>query len=112
MTETRTDQETFEIVWNGLKAQGFERSLMRGNCAYRGPNGAKCAAGHLIPDDEYSADMEGRHCLAIAGGDLFFGSNPCLVSSCQAVHDHNFTPGRVEQCLRDLATDRGLTVPE
>lgn len=27
-------------------------------CLYRGPNGNKCAVGHLIPDDKYVPEME------------------------------------------------------
>lgn len=29
-------------------------------CLYRGPEGAKCAVGHLLPDSEYRGLMEGQ----------------------------------------------------
>lgn len=32
---------------------------------YRGPNGLKCAVGHLLPDDLYLASMEGDSALTL-----------------------------------------------
>jgi hypothetical protein len=55
----KTHQETFDIVYNAILKQGcFSYDLAEG-CLYRGPNGVKCAAGHLIPDDKYDPKMEG-----------------------------------------------------
>lgn len=34
-------------------------------CCYRTKDGRKCAAGLLIPDDEYSPNMENRNFMAI-----------------------------------------------
>jgi hypothetical protein len=31
-----------------------------GDCAYRGPNGLKCAAGFLLDDEDFDPDMEGK----------------------------------------------------
>ncbi len=55
-----TKQETFDKVVRALRAQG-RKSLRAGGitCAYRGGEGGKCAAGHLIPDDKYDPAMEG-----------------------------------------------------
>ena len=44
--------------WNN-----FDGSL----CLYRGQNDFKCAAGHLIPDDKYSPDMEGHDFIYVNG---------------------------------------------
>lgn len=59
---TISKQETFDTVVRALLAQGgpsmgpsLQRHLI---CRYRGEGGRKCAAGQLIPDDKYSADME------------------------------------------------------
>lgn len=38
--------------------QSVKYSGARAKCLYRGPNGLKCAVGHLIADDEYGAFME------------------------------------------------------
>ncbi len=53
-----TLQEIFDIVWVGLKSQGFKQSMVKGLCYYRGEGGKKCAMGHLISDEEYSSSME------------------------------------------------------
>ena len=68
-------QEMFTKVWRGLQAQGWQKSegpneRNRDNgvgCLYRGPNGMKCAAGHLIPDEMYYPEMEGEHILFLLG---------------------------------------------
>lgn len=61
----RTDmsaQEAFDIVVRGLASQGWKQSRRgtRGSCVYRSPDGLKCAAGWLIPDEKYDSDMEGK----------------------------------------------------
>ena len=54
-------QEIFDKVAEHLLTQ-MKRSgqLVYGEfeCLYRGPNGTACAIGCLIPDEEYSPDME------------------------------------------------------
>ena len=59
-------QEIFDKVASHLIAQG-KQSLRTTNqqwndqgCAYRGDNGTMCAAGCLIPDEEYKPEFEGR----------------------------------------------------
>lgn len=58
-----TKQETFDTVAVALVRQGGpslgKPSAGFGRCAYRGTNGRKCAAGHLIPDALYRKSMEG-----------------------------------------------------
>lgn len=44
-------------------AQG-KRSYIKGYCLYRGPEGTKCAIGHLIPDELYTRDIEGKNIYA------------------------------------------------
>lgn len=36
------------------------KSIRGGSCRYRGPDGLKCAVGHLIKDEYYSEEMEGK----------------------------------------------------
>lgn len=61
-----TKQEAFDIVLNGLRAQGapsIEPYEIGSSvtCRYRGPNGLKCAAGHLLKDEYYDEEvMEGK----------------------------------------------------
>lgn len=65
-------QELFEKAARGLLAQDGRstRSNEKGEvlgCAYRGPNGRKCAIGHLIPDELYSSGMECRSAYGVLG---------------------------------------------
>lgn len=45
-------QEIFDKVYMELLKQKVP-SMHNGRCLYRGPNGTKCAIGHLIPDELY-----------------------------------------------------------
>lgn len=50
-------QEIFDKVYTELSKQGVPSVDPYGNCLYRGPNGTKCAVGHLIPDELYDEEM-------------------------------------------------------
>lgn len=52
-----TLQEIFDKVAIHLIKQN-KRSELNGSCAYRGENGLMCAAGILIPDEEYKPKFE------------------------------------------------------
>lgn len=55
-----TKQTIFNKVWNHFivkKGKASFSSEMK-QCLYRGPNGAKCAIGVLIPDSVYEPKME------------------------------------------------------
>lgn len=60
MTKKELMQSVFNKVWQHFIVEGNPRSYEApGNtCAYRGANGAKCAVGVLIPDGEYSREIE------------------------------------------------------
>lgn len=52
-----TNQQAFDLAVNGIRKQNYQRSLVissmgarSASCAYRGPDGLKCAVGHMIPD--------------------------------------------------------------
>jgi len=52
-----------QTVRDGLLQQGCRATMALNHnirCMYRGPNGTRCAAGQLIPDDLYSPDMENK----------------------------------------------------
>jgi hypothetical protein len=100
MVEYRTSsfQEIFSHVYAALLKQGVASYGEMTNCMttsemclYRGPNGTKCALGHLIPDEEYRLSMEGQSI-----SDLDFGEDPYFnmnddrlgfLASLQGVHD-------------------------
>ena len=52
-----TPQMIYDFTVNHLRQQGC-RSMINGNCRYRGKRGRKCSIGCHIPDDIYHADME------------------------------------------------------
>lgn len=47
----RSDQELFDAALFGIRNQGCFSLHEFGRCVYRGAGGAKCAVGHLIPDN-------------------------------------------------------------
>lgn len=52
-------QMIFNAAVEGLRAQGFERSLnAKGQCQYRGKNGRKCALGFSIRDADYTDALD------------------------------------------------------
>lgn len=58
-----TPQQVFDTVVSHLRQQGC-KSLSETEyplCAYRGANNTKCAAGCLIPDEEYLSRFEGKN---------------------------------------------------
>lgn len=58
----KTHQEILDIVVPAMIAQGAPSyDVAAGVCRYRGPEGRKCAAGVLIPDEDYRPEMEGRN---------------------------------------------------
>lgn len=59
-----TNQEIFNQVIEGIFRQGGPSFVYYEDskdiiCKYRWSNGRKCAAGLIMPDDEYSEDVEG-----------------------------------------------------
>jgi hypothetical protein len=62
---TFTQQRIFDYVVAMLAQQGGPSTEGLNLCAYRGDYNRKCAIGHLIPDEVYQPDMDGR---GIEGG--------------------------------------------
>jgi len=81
------EQETFDKVVEHLRKQN-ELSQRNGTCLYRGPNGLKCAAGCLIPDELYEARMEGKIVSASILNKVFKDYNIDLIGSLQKCHDY------------------------
>lgn len=110
-------QEIFNQAWLGLKAQGFERSMMERppsgwQCAYRGADGRKCAIGHCIPDEAYDPKMEGHMAFDDIVRDTLGGFTDSLfLYTLQGRHDTGITPAEMESGLRRFALERGLTIP-
>ena len=57
-------QDIFDMAVTSVIAQGrpsvtLDDAGTPDRCAYRGPDGARCAVGWLITDEEYKPEMEG-----------------------------------------------------
>ncbi len=87
-----TDQEAFDFVLYTLLRQG-QRSVATGTsvCQYRNPIGLKCAVGHMIPDDQYNPELEGRttssEMVMDAIDHQFVDVNKWLLHDMQRAHD-------------------------
>jgi hypothetical protein len=58
--QVRLDRQwAFDTALTGLRAQG-RKSVSGEDCLYRGPDGAKCGIGFLIPDERYSPELDTR----------------------------------------------------
>lgn len=116
-----TKQEIFNKVVAGLAAQGFERSVMDdGSCAYRGNDGRKCAAGHLLSDEHYRPELENKTIAAIGVAAVVVASGVPgheatvwgLVGNLQRAHDRGKSPGDMKSRLLNVGYDYGLEIPE
>jgi|LakMenE01Jun11ns_1017448.scaffolds.fasta_scaffold9739208_1 hypothetical protein len=69
-------QELFDYITSKVLEQGrpsletnYEKGVTRQVCVYRGQDGAKCAAGHVIPGAWYSEKLEGRAADGVLEGE-------------------------------------------
>lgn len=103
-----TNQEAFNKVVTGLRAQGKPSVVMDiygGNmCAYRNPNGLKCAIGMLIPDEQYTSCFEGGLSLSevIESVPALQGIDSSLLSLLQRTHDNASDNHEVNGFMEDL----------
>src|SRR5260221_13116364 len=81
-------QEIFDTVKEHLWKQNRKSSRYSGGCFYRGPDGLKCAAGCLIPDEDYKPSMEGRYIYGLSYFKKKFNDKELkLVQALQDIHD-------------------------
>ncbi len=105
-----TNQEVFDTVVNHLRQQGQQcvSDDDEIGCAYRGPNGMKCAVGALIPDELYDEAFEGKNVyqdeIGLVLRDL--GIERGLAAELQNIHDRD--QSRWEERWEALADERGL----
>lgn len=122
-----TNQDLFNLVYNGLKGQGFKQSLAyypdhKGSgevmCAYRGEGGCKCAVGHIIPDENYSTFLEGKRIhlpeVRKAIPYTLTGSQWDMLVELQRAHDHGHSNNakNMKAILARVADGFYVSVPE
>lgn len=108
-----TAQDVFTQVARHLLTQ-LATSYGRGAyaCAYRGTYGMRCAAGCLIGDDEYRADlMEGVPWSRLVREGIAPMRHEGLIPALQEIHDEH-DPGSWHDLLTNLARTLGLQMPE
>jgi len=100
-------QELFDYITSKVLEQGRpsiletndEEGEARVVCVYRGENGAKCAAGHVIPDAWYREEQEGRAVDGVLDGEprLEASLGPCLslLLDLQEAHDNAYRGARL-----------------
>lgn len=80
-------QVVFDTVARHLLTQKMRSQNDKRTCLYRGPEGLKCAAGCLIPDDKYSSTMEGKAWNILAASEIVPFTNKNLIVKLQKIHD-------------------------
>jgi hypothetical protein len=66
-------------------------------CQYRSPDGMKCAAGVLIPDDQYNPEMETNLWGDLVEKEIVENKFVEEIDQLQMIHD--FGPSDPEQCV-------------
>lgn len=113
-------QEIFDKVASHLITQGVQARYRRSDgypsCAYRGENDTMCAAGCLIPDEEYNPEFEGLDWEdighAIPSLASLTDNDHALISSLQGVHDDDsswYSTDILNKRLNQVASKYGLS---
>lgn len=86
---TYTNQSIFDQAVQGVLDQGQPSfDPIYKECLYRGPNGSRCAAGHLLPDSEYNPNFEHNGASDINWfNDKFSIEQMDLITDLQIAHD-------------------------
>lgn len=118
-------QEIFNRVATHMAKQGCRSTRIDPDsskkvCSYRGDDGTMCSTGCLIPDENYSEKMEGKHIIDTAVQRVLkeigvLDKDDALESLCmlcylQDIHDH--TPvNEWERDFKELAEHYFLEMP-
>lgn len=91
MIEIPNDEQlVFDTVAEHLLKQGKRCVLDNTDtsaCMYRNDEGLKCAAGCLIPDDQYTPELEGKSWTSLARENLVSYNCVMLINDLQSIHD-------------------------
>jgi hypothetical protein len=91
---SKNNQDAYNKVLKSIRKQKYIQSSddSKGICAYRSPNGLRCAAGHLLPNSLYRKEMEGKNIASLRGSypkiaEYFKNVDSYLLSDLQRAHD-------------------------
>lgn len=112
-------------AWRGLKSQGFEKCVVKGACALRGPRKTACAVGWLIPNEKLKASKLTRcsdvhdvvRTMILADPLLSYvekhkGIALASLIDLQYVHDHSDDPLDMQRLFSHLAHEWKVELPE
>lgn len=72
----------------GIISQGGPSIEPNGRCRYRGPNGSRCAAGWLLPDEKYDLSIEGKRVAGLLWARENLDEDEIDLAEClQTAHD-------------------------
>lgn len=94
-----TKQEIYNTVVSHLLSMDGRSMVRKGySCRYRGPNGAMCAAGVLIPDHVYKRTMENTAFTDLCyEGRIDADDNVInFIQDLQEIHDFSLNLNRVK----------------
>lgn len=105
-----TLQEIFDKIASHLIKQN-QRSYCdkMSNCVYRGPNGLKCAAGILIPDEEYKPEFEKQTWRNLVSDGFVQNKFTSEIRQLQIIHDTKSCKDWYKELI-DFATEYQLQV--
>lgn len=107
-----SESAVFNFIAKHLLSQK-KQSKRDGMCEYRGEEGMKCAAGCLIPDDEYDRTFENNTWKALVKKGRVSTAHQHLIVDLQFIHD-SFQPVAWRHLLtqystyHDLSSDFGM----
>jgi len=127
--EIPSRQEMFNRAWRGLEAQGWQGSVVAkayggSRCVYNGPDGRRCAWGHVDPEGtrDPGIDVDGNavmalHTNGIGLAALLTEADALFALRLQRAHDGSslgFGPGArdLRKAMTLFAESEGLTIPE
>jgi len=107
-----TNQEAFDTMVRHLRKQGKRsQEVNRSTCRYYGPDGLMCAVGCLIPEDQYSRELEGLAVIEIQEKvPALYPISPDLLRSMQLIHDFDQVEDWEDE-FAEAAKRFGLTLP-
>lgn len=102
-----TLQGIFNIVSTHLLKQNARSTDCEGTCMYRGKDGTKCAAGCLIPNDQYKKQYEYCTWSTLQREGLVPSKFSDEIQELQRIHDYGSISGWPAQ-LKEFAKHHNL----